>query len=303
MNQATSDNFYTANEKFMVVLDSRNATRFLNGSMNSSVTFDFEEPIYVRKNNLQFTCSVMSFTAPNSFYNVTSINNKLNLMYQGVDDATIGGIFGDVFYDVNIIIPSGNYNATTFMAKLKSLVTIVDSGFSAGFGITLDSVTNKFTLTHTSYSFHIMPTSTIYQVMGFDENTEIICTTGIYTSFAVYLPYTCNFNGIQNVNIHFETIVTANLDSYNKSNSPIIQSIPVHPNLAQITYVKTNDYQCTIKQDVIDVIAISIRDDVERLVDFNNQHWNLTLYFTSTKDIDRFSYQQDFRHILVHGYN
>ena len=293
MNQATSDNFYTANEKFLAVIDSRNATRFLNGSMNSSVTFDFEEPIYVRKNNLQFTCSVMSFTAPNSFYNLTSTNNKLNLMYQ-----TVGQ-----YYDVSITIPSGNYNATTFMTKLKSLVTTVDSAFSVGFDITLDPITNKFTLTHTSYSFHILPTSTIYQVMGFDENTEIICTTGIVTAFAVYLPYTCNFNGIQNINIHFDTIVTANLDSYNKSNSPIIQSIPVHPNLAQISYVKTNDYQCTIKQDVIDVIAISIRDDVERLVDFNNQHWNLTLYFTSTKDIDRFSYQQDFRHILVHGYN
>ena len=293
MNQATSDNFYTANEKFMVVLDSRNATTFMNGSMNSSVTFDFEEPIYVRKNNLQFTCSVMSFTAPNSFYNVTATNNKLILMYQTVGE----------YYDVSITIPSGNYNATTFMAKLNSLVTVADSAFSAGFDIALDPITNKFTLTHTSYSFHIMPTSTIYQVMGFDENTEIICTTGIYTSFAVYLPYTCNFNGIQNINIHFDTIVTANLDSYNKSNSPIIQSIPVHPNLAQISYIKTNDYQCTIKQDVIDVIAISIRDDVERLVDFNNQHWNLTLYFTSTKDIDRFSYQQDFRHILVHGYN
>ena len=293
MNQATSDNFYTANEKFLAVIDSRNATRFLNGSMNSSVTFDFEEPIYVRKNNLQFTCSVMSFTAPNSFYNLTSTNNKLNLMYQ-----TVGQ-----YYDVSITIPSGNYNATTFMTKLKSLVTTVDSAFSVGFDITLDPITNKFTLTHTSYSFHILPTSTIYQVMGFDENTEIICTTGIVTAFAVYLPYTCNFNGIQNINIHFDTIVTANLDSYNKSNSPIIQSIPVHPKLAQISYVKTNDYQCTIKQDVIDVIAISIRDDVERLVDFNNQHWNLTLYFTSTKDIDRFSYQQDFRHILVHGYN
>ena len=289
----TSDNYYTANEKFMVVLDSRNATRFMNGSMNSSVTFDFEEPIYVRKNNLQFTCSVMSFTAPNSFYNVTSTNNKLHLMYQTAN----------ISYDVNVTIPSGNYNATTFISKLKSLVTIVDSGFSAGFDIVLDPITNKFTLTHTEYSFHIMPTSTIYQVMGFDQNTEIICTTGIFTSFAVYLPYTCNFNGIQNVNIHFDTIVTANLDSYNKSNSPIIQSIPVYPNLAQISYVKTNDYQCTIKQDLIDVIAISIRDDVERLVDFNNQHWNLTLYFTSTKDIDRFSYQQDFRHILTHGYN
>lgn len=291
-NKQSSDLLFTSEDKFIVVLDSRNATSYLNGSLNSCVTFNFQEPIRVPKDALKFTCSVMSFTAPNSIYNVTSLNNKLNLMYN----------IGINTFIVNIVVPSGNYNANTFMSKMQQLLGIADSGFSTGFGITLNPITNKFTLTHTTYLFHVMSTSTTYSLMGFDVNTEIICTIGVLTSYAVYLPYTCNFNGIQNINIHFDTLVTQNLDSFNKTNSGIIQSIPVDSNLSLITYSKSTNYQFTIRQDIIDMFAISIRDDINNYIDFNNQHWNLTLYFSITKDSERFSYEQNFRRILQHGY-
>ena len=288
----TSDSLYTSDDKFIVVLDSRNATKVLNGSMNSCVTFDFEEPIQTTRDVLKFTCSVMSFTAPNSIYNVTSLNNRLDLLYINEADT----------YFLSLLIPTGNYNATTFMTKLRSLVVRVDSGFATGFDITLDNITNKFTLTHTTCLFHIMPTSTCHNVMGFDENTEVICTVGTTTAYAVYLPYTCNFLGTRNINIHFDSLITSNLDSFNKSKSSIIQSVPVDANASLITYLKSMDYSFTIKQDVIDVVAISIRDDLENYIDFNNQDWNLTLYFSITKDVERFSHEQDFRHILQHGY-
>ena len=287
----SSDSLFTSNDKFIVVLDSRNATSYLNGSKNSCVTFDFEEPIQTTRDALQFTCAVMNFTAPNSIYNVTSLNNRLNLMY----------IIGLNSFPFTVVIPAGNYNAVTFMTKLLALVQIADSGFASGFGITLDNITNKFTLTHTTYLFHVMPSS-CFNIMGFDQNTEIICTLGTITSYAVYLPYTCNFLGVQNINIHFDSLVTHNLDSFNKSNSGIIQSIPVDANLSLITYLKSTDYSFTIKQEVIDVIAISIRDDLENYIDFGNQHWNMTLYFSITRDVERFSHEQDFRHILQRGY-
>jgi len=293
-----TESLYTATEKFIVVLDSRNATSYFNGPMNSSVAFDFNEPIYIARDALQFTVSVFSFTAPNSVYNINATNNVLDLMY--LSTATDGTILSN---PLHIVIDVGNYNANTFMAALVSQVTQVDSLFAAGFGITLNPVTNKFTLTHTTNLFHIMPSSTLYQVMGFYANTEIICSLGTTTKYAVYCTYTCNFNGLQNINVHFDSVVTSNLDSFNKSNSPIIQSIPVNPNVAQISYIKTTDFNCTIRQDVIDVIVISLRDDLENFIDFNNQHWNMTLYFTSVKDVDRFAHEQDFRRILQFGYN
>jgi len=293
-----SDSLYTQTDKFIVVLDSRNATSYLNGTMNSSVAFDFAEPIYIAKDSLQFTASVLSFVAPNSIYNVNATNNVLDLMYLS---STSQGVL--LSNPVHVVIPTGNYNANTFITTVTSLVTQVDSIFGAGFGMSLNSINNKFTLTHATNLFHIMPSSTTYQVMGFDKNTEIICALGSTTKYAIYCNYTCNFNGLQNLNVHFDSVVTSNLDSFNKSNSPIIQSIPIDPNSAQISFIKTTDYNCTIRQDVIDVIVISLRDDLEQFVDFNNQHWNMTLYFSCIKDIDRFAHEQDFRRILQFGYN
>ena len=51
---------------------------------------------------------------------------------------------------------------------------------------------------------------------------------------------------------------------------------------------KTNDYFFTIKEDCIDSIAVTTTDDLGELIDWNNQYWNMTLYFTTYQDIDRF---------------
>ena len=287
-----NDSLYTANEKFIVVLDSRNATTKLNGTMNSYVSFNFGEPIYVAKDALQFSCSVLSFNAPNSIYNVNATNNFLSISYFN----------GTSSIPLKVTIPPGNYNANTFSAKLVSLCNTIDATFGAGFSITLNPITNKYTFNST-YPFNILLESTCSQVVGFDANSEVFYGQGITTSYAIFMPYTCNFNGVQSINIHFDSIVCANLDSYHKTCSTVIQSISVDPNLAQISYAKSTDYSFTIKQEIIDEITISIRDDLQQFIDFNNQHWNLTLYFSVIKDVDRFSHEQDFRRILQFGYH
>jgi hypothetical protein len=53
-----SDPLFTNKSSFLVVLDSRNATEYYNDSWNSSVKFDFEEPIRLAKNFITMTCSV-----------------------------------------------------------------------------------------------------------------------------------------------------------------------------------------------------------------------------------------------------
>ena len=39
-------------------------------------------------------------------------------------------------------------------------------------------------------------------------------------------------------------------------------------------------------------------DDLENPINFNNQHWNITLKFTLIKDMDRFMYKNNFENIL-----
>lgn len=76
-----SDSLYTNTNKFLIVFDSRNSTTNNNGTLNSDVIFQFEEPIIIPKGALKMTCSVMAFTCPNSLYNVNVYNNYLHIKY------------------------------------------------------------------------------------------------------------------------------------------------------------------------------------------------------------------------------
>jgi type 1 fimbria pilin len=132
--------------------------------------------------------------------------------------------------------------------------------------------------------------------MGFQMTT-------VYTSTSksLVMPYTCNFNGIQSINIHFDNVNTSNIDSFTETTSSIIQSIPIDYSSQQITFNKTSRFAFNIVQDTIDFIDIKLMDDLQNLINLNNQHWNLTLYFSKVKDYDRFHYTKDFNSILNYG--
>ena len=274
-----SDEFVTVSDKFIVVLDSRNAT-YVTGAtgFNSSVVFDFADPIFTPANALKMNCSVMSFTCPNSMYNMNEQNSTLNISISGVSSS--------------IVVPYGNYNAITFMTVLSSLILAIYT--SSGFTIVLNNITNQFTIAASS-QIVINGNSSIFSVMGFQKGTSMYGTSLI-------MPYTCNFNGIQNLNVFFDSVNTSNMDSFSKSNSSIIQSVPIDANQSQISFVKTTDFEFSIRQPVIDSITISLHDDLTNLVNLNGQHWNLTLCFSLIEDISRFTHETNFRHILKTGY-
>ena len=290
--EVTSDPFYTDIENFLVVIDSKNATELMNGTFNSRIQIDFEDPIILPRDALKLTCSVLNFTAPNSIYNINETNSYVHLQY-------------NVDIDIMIYMPYGNYNATTFISSFMSEIMKTNSSFGIGFHIDLNTITNRFTFGHDSISFDYMYDSTISSVVGFEK--QITYMTGqtlpndpyLYTMF---IPYTCNFNGIQNMNVILESVFTSNIDSYHKSFCSIIESIPIDPNQSQISFIKTNNYNFTIKDDVIDSLRISLKDD-QNYLNFNGQHWNMTLCFSIVRDISRFRYLQNFRNILSNGYN
>jgi len=274
MNEINPDYLITDKETFLVVLDSRNASVNLNSPFNSSIVFDFEDSIRVPQRSLKMSCSVLSFTCPNSIYVVNETNNNLNIR-----------LSGNTFQKY---IPYGNYDANTFQTILLSQLT-------PGFTMSFNTITNIYTLNFTS-DFTILPSS-IGEIMGFN-------TTQSYTSYngSLTMPYTVNFNGLQNLNINFANLNTKNMNSYTKSNSSIIQPIPIITNSSQILYQKTNNYEFLISQNVIDFIQIDLTDDLDRLVNLNNQHFNLTLVFSIVQDKNRFEYEQSFSNIIKFGH-
>ena len=90
---------------------------------------------------------------------------------------------------------------------------------------------------------------------------------------------------------------TDNIDSLTKSDCNIIQTIPVRLCLQKRTIMLLPS-----KEDCIDSISVTTTDDLGESIDWNNQHWNITLYFTTYHDIDRFRSDNSFRQILKNGY-
>jgi len=139
-----SDELIPIKDSFIIVLDSRNATTYNNYNYLSDVTFNFEDALKFPYRSLRNTCSVLSFVGANSIYNINETNNVLSINY------------------TKYSIPYGNYNSTTFMSALLTLLNPITTTYS----ISLNSVTNKFTLTNTS-SFTINGSyTTIYEIMG-----------------------------------------------------------------------------------------------------------------------------------------
>ena len=73
-----NDHLYTSTTDFLVVLDSRNATIYNNGSFNSNLEFNLETPIRKGADWIALNMSVYSFTSPNSIYNINEYNNIFN---------------------------------------------------------------------------------------------------------------------------------------------------------------------------------------------------------------------------------
>ena len=272
-------NLYTDKEYFIVVLDSRNSTKIYNPGYNSQVEIDLPEPIMLSRYAIKMSVSVLSFVCPNSIYIINETNNVLLMTINGQNQT--------------YFIPYGNYDATTFLTYIQSILS--------SFTITFNTINNKFTLSN-STNFTINSGSTIYEVMGFNNKTTYTptLTNGQYV---LALPYTCNFNGLQNINILLTSINTKNVDSYSKSNSNIIQSVQIPLYCNQILFQKTLENSFNFTQEMMDDIRIELRDDLNNLINLNNQHFNITLLFTTIKDIERFKNHINFHDIVNYGLN
>jgi hypothetical protein len=194
--------------------------------------------------------------------------------------------------EVELTVPYGNYNAVSFAKYFNTQLA------ANGLSISLDTTTNRFKITHTTYDlFTINENSTAFNVMGFAKNT-------LYTSSnkILSLPYTCNFNGYLNFNIHIPNLGTQNMDSLNGSSSSIVQTIPIDPTNSIISFAREYEFSFRIYADTIDYLEIALMDESENYIDLNNQDWNLVLCFSSFSDLNRFHYKQNFHSVLQNAY-
>jgi hypothetical protein len=228
-------NKYMKRESFLVVLDSRNASDYYNGSKNSWLDFEILDVIKRPADCLYMTMCVHSFTCPVSFYIINSTNNFLSITLNSIT--------------YPITVPAGNYNVNSFISTLTTLLASVTS---TTFIITMNDINNILTISNSTFNFTINSTSTIYQIMGFKQATSYTSTNKTLT-----LPFTVNFSGLNSFNIQIENIKTSNLDSYDNCISNIIAVIPVNADANEtLYYEKRNDFEFDVRESIIDYFEV-----------------------------------------------
>jgi hypothetical protein len=143
----------------------------LNGDMKSHVVYDLRSFINFDSDRTvqKITVSMPYALLVNSNYIINQNNCTLIIQTAGPTISTY-------------TFPYGNYNANSFISTFLSIVT--------GYSISLNIVTNKFTITNASSQFTILGTSTIDYVMGFSDNLVSSVVGGVNS---VTCPRVCNF--------------------------------------------------------------------------------------------------------------
>lgn len=230
-------------------LNSKSAIKQLSGT--SDCLFDFSNlpiedgDIYV---------SVQTAQIPGTFYNVDDINNLL-----------VYNINGGA--NINLVIPQSNYNVNTLKTYLQSVM--------AGFTITFNSQSNKYTFTHATNVFSFKSTSTCFEYLGFPDG-QTYNSSGLSLTSAIVV----NFFTIRNVLVEVSNLMTINKTSDPaNSNGSILCSIPVNTSQGSIlsysNIFNLSDRVASVNNFA--VLHVRLLDQDLDLLDLNGGNWSLTL--------------------------
>jgi len=227
----------------------------MNYNLKSYIDFEGDRTIDYVEISLPYAC------IPNSSYNISSKNNKLDVIL----NLLVPTVYSYTF-------PSGNYTTTTFMQVWP---TIVDSTLT----IAYNSITSRFTITSTvNEDFQFLSTSTIDYVIGF---------SGTITSstYVMSMPRSVDFLPEPVYNICCPEIncgqALANSGTFQFSN--ILATIPNSGKLNVQTVYQSTGADFVLKTSSYNTLTIQILSDEGAYIDFNG----LATFFALTFKIHR----------------
>jgi len=235
-------------ESIQIYLNSQNADKYFNGASDC----EYHLPLIEIPEGFHIYLSVVSCLIPYSFYNINSSNNVLIYSVGGNDSE-------------RLTIPIGNYN-------VNSLLNVLRSSLSPLFTITYDNVKNKFTFTHTTYNFMFLSSSTCLQILGFNNNIDILSIRFSLTSVNCV-----NVYSIRTVQVN-SNLITYNINKVQKNNFCILCSVPITCTpFSLIEYINRTNFKTNLFLNRISNIKIKLTDDNGNLIDLNGCHYSLTL--------------------------
>lgn len=236
------------NYQIELYLNSKYASSVSNGSSLSDLYFYLKNPI-VRQRGYLMSLRLVNFVFPLSMYLVDQNSNSL------------------IVSGVTYTIPSGNYTVTTLQTAVLSVLPTT-------YSMSYNSITNKFTFTNTTTDFSISNLSTCMPLLGFSQNFQTSSSKSLTSDLIV------NLSGSYNtIYVDIPNISTQNISSTTGRQTTVIKSIPVPASYGGIQYWEDSTaIDSLIQEDKIDFIHVRLLgEDLQSLVNFNGQNWNMTL--------------------------
>ena len=260
----------------IITLNSAYGTK-QNGTLSSLLLFNFQGLLKEEHNIIRSYISVVNAQFPASFYTINATNNSFVFVFPDllITIPEEGDPVPAYDSQYTIAIANGNYNATSLM---NALVNAFDALPIAGFtmAITINKLTGRLTfksLYGPEFGFQSSSTdmTTILGVVGWENQISV---DGSYTA-----AYPLNLLGIKVISIKSSILAISAYTSETLGFSNTLATIPVDvPSFNMVSYVSNNDLDKHIlRTKFIDAIDISIMDEDENLIDFNNINWTLTL--------------------------
>ena len=241
--------YYTDNKH--ITLNSAYATK-LNGSYLSNCIFPFQGILSDDSNIIKVYVSLVNAQIPCSFYTIDQTNNTL-LLSTG-----------------SVIVPSGNYNANSFISALTSNGLIVS--------VTFNKINGKLTFNFPTATDMLM--SNISGVIGLTE--PILNASGIE------LQQPLNLLGIKRILIKSDALQVESFTSVNFSSGGVLATLTVNqPAFNLISYENTTDLSrlvCNAK--ILNSIDIEMFDENGDFINFNGIDWTITIVLSVERKYD-----------------
>lgn len=195
--------------------------------------------------------SLQNAVIPYSFYSINE-NNNVFIIYSNSNTYTI-------------TVPSGNYN-------IQQMINALQSGLGGLFSITYNSITNKITITNTTYEFTVKKEGTLNNALGFKEDVDSVSSSLTLTGH-----HCVNLNQIRAINVEIG-MPTYNVNVAQPLNQNILATIPVVSQpYGMIYYNNENNFRVNMFCCQLDVIKIKLLDNQNNLINLNGTNYSMTI--------------------------
>lgn len=259
-----------------------------NGS-NTSFSIDLNQPLQISDLNESIFLSLVSAIIPNSFYNITTMNQKFQIVYQS--RATTSPPPDETKV---ITIPIGSYDNNTFLTEITNQLSAnkPSNDNASSFNLAINSRNTYLTITYTSSAWKF---KTLTFIDDLYKNFSLLNKSPVNgVDVAGGNQSTLTINGVMNLALLNELrVVIHNVNTqevynnYTRGNQCILSNILI--NAKKNTYFYHYPMYRNSVQVVdanINTLHISLTDTEGNIVDLQNVPWSLCIRADYRKTMD-----------------